>query len=116
MIPLIPPLLVNNNSRTDFKEKASLFNGFFSKQCIPAANDSTLRSLLENLNETLSSFEITESVIGKIFKKVNVNKAHGHDKISIWIIWISHMQTTWSNFEELSQLYYFPNVWKKEIK
>ena len=63
-----------------------------------AANDSTLRSLHENLNETLPSFEITDSVIGKIFRTVNMNKAHGHDEISIWIMWISHMQTTWSNF------------------
>ena len=82
-IPLIPPLLVNNSFVTDFKEKANLFNEFFCKQFIPVANDSTLPTLLETPNETLSSLEVIASDIKKITKALKVNKAYGHDKISI---------------------------------
>ena len=32
-IPLIPPLFHGNRFITDFKEKAELFNSFFSNQC-----------------------------------------------------------------------------------
>ena len=45
-IPVIPPILVGNNFN-NFKEKAYLFNEFFSKQYIQADNDSTLPPLLE---------------------------------------------------------------------
>ena len=82
-IPLIPPLLVNNSFVTDFKEKANLFNEFFCKQCTAVANDSTLPTLLETPNESLSPLEIIASDIGKIIKALKVNKAHGHYEISI---------------------------------
>ena len=32
-IPVIPPLIHENQFITDFKEKALLLNSFFSKQC-----------------------------------------------------------------------------------
>ena len=50
---------------------------------LPVANDSTLPTLLENPNETLSSLEIIASDIGKIIKALKLNKAHGHDEIPI---------------------------------
>ena len=81
-IPQIPPLLVNNSFVTDFKGKANLFNQFFHKQCTPVANDSTLPTLLETPNEALSSLEIIAN-IGKIIKALKLNKAHGHNEISI---------------------------------
>ena len=84
--PLMPQLLVNNSFVIDFKEKANLFSEFFWKQCTPVANDSTLPTLLEISNETLSSLEVTASDIGKIIKALKVNKAHGHDEISIRIL------------------------------
>ena len=60
-----------------------ILNEFFSKKCTPVANDSTLPQLLETPNETLSSLEIIANDIGNIIKALNVNKAHGHDEISI---------------------------------
>ena len=77
-IPLIPLPLINNSFVTDFKEKANLFNEFFCKQCTPVANDSTLLTLLETPDVTLSSLEIIASDIGNIIKALKVNKAHGH--------------------------------------
>ena len=42
IVPLIPPLLVNNKFLTDFEAKANIFNNFFSKECTPLANGSKL--------------------------------------------------------------------------
>ena len=44
---------------------------------------SVLPTLLENPNETISSFEIIVSDIGKVIKALKVNKAHGHNEIFI---------------------------------
>ena len=40
--PIIPPLLVNNNLISNFRENTNIFNDFFAQQCQPAANNSIL--------------------------------------------------------------------------
>ena len=115
-IPRIPPLLVNNSFVTDFKEKVNLFNEFFCKQCTPVANDSTLPTLLETPNETLSSIEIIASDIGKIIKALKVNKAHGHDEISIRMLKLCESAITeplYLIFKNCLSSNTFPDVWKK---
>ena len=59
---------------------------FFGKQCTPVANDTTLPTLLETPSKTLFSLEIIASDIGKIIRALKVNKAHGHNEISIMMI------------------------------
>ena len=44
-IPKIPPLLVQDKYITNCKEKATIFNNFFSAQCTPIVNNSTLPEL-----------------------------------------------------------------------
>ena len=39
---IIPPLLVNNNLMSNFREQANIFNYFFVQQCQPIANNSIL--------------------------------------------------------------------------
>ena len=52
-IPLIPPILVDNEFVTDFFVKANLFNDYFREQCRPITNSSPLHN---NQNtETLTS-------------------------------------------------------------
>ena len=42
-IPTIPPLLFNGTTRiSDFKQKANLFNSYFSSQCTPINTSSKL--------------------------------------------------------------------------
>ena len=41
-IPLIPPLIINNQLITDFQEKANYFNLYFARQCTPIENDSSI--------------------------------------------------------------------------
>ena len=43
-VPVISPILVNNKLVTNFKDKANVFNDFFSKQCQLIPNNSTLPS------------------------------------------------------------------------
>ena len=41
-IPLIPPLIINDQLITDFRLKANYFNLYFAKQCTPIENDSSI--------------------------------------------------------------------------
>ena len=81
-IPKIPPLLVHDKYITDCKEKATIFNNFFSSQCTPIANDSVLPEIRFHTISRISTFEISLTEIYKIISDLNVKKAHGPDLIS----------------------------------
>ena len=118
-VPLIPPLLVNNKFVSDFTKKANLFNDFFSFQCTPLSNESALPSCKYFLtDERLITIDFDKNDILKIIRNLNVNKAHGHDDISIRMLKICDSVVT----EPLSILFkncincgIFPNVWKMSI-
>ena len=83
----IPPLFENNEYITDFKKKAELFNSFFANQCSLINNNSELpQTLSYKTNERLYVIKITNDDILKIIAKLDPNKAHGHDKMSIRMI------------------------------
>ena len=84
---MIPLLLVNSKIVSDFTKKANIFNDFFAAQC------------------TL-----------KIIKNLNVNKAHGHDDISIRMLKVCDSEAV----EPLSLIYkncinsgIFPDIWER---
>ena len=83
-VPLIPPLNVGNKFVADFKETARLFNHFFASKCAPVTNDSSLPR-----SDVLNS---TSSIMMTYLKSLDlsINKAHGHDNISIRMIKICH--------------------------
>ena len=83
-IPIIPPLLVNDNFITNFLEKANLFNEFFSKQCQPLQNNSTLpKSNTCHTENRLNDITFDNEKLLKIIQSLDANKAHGYDGISI---------------------------------
>ena len=45
-VPRIPPLFVDGNFVTDCKEKATIFNNYFAKQCTPFQTESILPPLI----------------------------------------------------------------------
>ena len=82
----IPPLIVNDFVVSDFTTKANQFNNFFTKQCSPAVNSSTLPNFCYKTQKRISDIEIKEDDIVLIIKNVNPNKAHGWDNVSIRMI------------------------------
>ena len=86
-IAVIPPLFHNDKFVTDFKEKAEPFNSFFAKQCSLIRNKSKRHSRLHFLTDKcLSIVKFVNNDILKAIQNLNPNKAHGHDKISIWML------------------------------
>ena len=116
-IPLIRPLNVGNKLLTDFKEKARLFNKLFASKCTPITNDSSLPSLLNlNLTSNLSVINFTDDDILKIIISLNINKAHGHDDISIRMIIICDTKTSVPGCNTKTLVPgTFPDSWKKYI-
>ena len=69
------------------RKKAELFNAFYANQCSFINNNSQLPPTLPyKTNERLSPVKINNDDILKIIAKLEPNKAHGHDKISIHMI------------------------------
>ena len=82
--PRIPPIFHENKFITDFREKAELFKAFLTNQCSLIKNTSVLSTNCESLTDkSLSNITFTNNDIGKIFKDLDPNKAHGHDMINI---------------------------------
>ena len=82
-IPVIPPLLVNDNFETNFLMKANTFNDHFSSQCSLIANDSILPDMYFTTNNRLNNITFDHNNILKIIKHINPAKAHGWDGIYI---------------------------------
>ena len=75
-MPCIPPLLHNGIFIMDFKEKAELFNDFFTRQCSLVNDNSKLPSVLtKKACQSLSTVEFSTYDILKIIRNLNPNKA-----------------------------------------
>ena len=67
----------------NFKDKANIFNGFFSNQCQPIPNNSTLPSIQTfKTPNRLSTVDTDSKKILKLIQGLKYNKAHRHDGIS----------------------------------
>ena len=83
----IPPICVEQNFISNFKEKAKIFNKYFAKQCQPLENNSNLPGHITHItNNRLETVKIEENDIIEIIRKLNPKKAHGVDEISIAIL------------------------------
>ena len=116
-IPLIPPLLINDQLISDFKVKANHFNAFFSMQCTPLVNGSQIPDAVSfETNERLSSIDFSDDDIIKIIRSLDENKAHGHDDISIRLIKICDstlVKALSIIFQNCINDTTYPNIWKK---
>ena len=116
-IPLIPPLFHENRFITDFKEKAELFNSFFSNQCSLLKNCSKLPTNLRYVTDKrLRTINFTTDNIEKIIVSLNPNKAHGHDNISIRMLKIcgnTICKPLELIFKQALTTGVFPSEWKK---
>ena len=66
-MPIMPPLFDENRCNTDFKEKAQLFNIFFSKQCSFIPNNISFPDYIKYIDDKLlSTVTFSARDIGKI--------------------------------------------------
>ena len=79
----IPPLLENNIFVTIFLEKATIFKNYFADICRPIDNGSFLPAPSYTTVHRLSDVVFSEVDIAKVISKLNANKAHGVDQVSI---------------------------------
>ena len=116
-MPIIPPLLRNDKFVIDIQTKANIFNKFFAEQCTPLKNDSALPKSQTFLTQSrLCSLDIKEDEILKIILALNINKARGHDDISIKMIKIcdkSLVKPLPLLFDYSIKNSCYPDIWKK---
>ena len=111
------PIFHNNKFVTVFSKKADLFNSFFAKQCSIIENNSVLPSSTNPITDQyLANIEFTKDDIKRIICKLDPNKAHGHDMISICILKMSGDTITeplFKIFKNCLKYGIFPDDWKK---
>ena len=116
-IPLIPPLLVDNNFVTDIQTKANIFNKFFAQQCTPLENSNVLPVNQKFLTQSrLNSIDINENEVLNIIRALNIHKAHGYDDISIRMIKMcdkSLLKPLTLLFENSIKSFCYPDIWKR---
>ena len=116
-IPIIPPILKECKLESDFKIKASYFNSFFASQCTPLVNNSKLPDKTAyNSAVGLTSIKFDNNDILKIIRSLNINKAHGHDGISVGMIKMrdeSLVQPLSLIFRGCIDTGVYPDTWKK---
>ena len=109
--------MIDDKFVTDIQAKANIFNKFFADQCTPLKNNSMLpTNQLFMTQARLRSLDFNEGEILKIIRALNINKAHGHDDISIGMIKISDeslLKPLFILFKNSLKLSYYPDIWKK---
>ena len=116
-IPVIPLLLINNELISDFKMKANYFNSFFASLCTPLNNNNKVPGSQTCITDSkLSSLQFEDKDIIEIIRSLDINKAHGHDDISVWLLKICDLAI----IKPLSIIFRncinhstFPDLWKK---
>ena len=116
-IHLIPLLLIDDKFVTDIQAKANIFNMLFVDQCTPLKNNSVLPTKQLFLTQArLGTLDFNEGEILKIIRVLNINKARGHDDISIRMIKIydeSLLKPFFILFKNSLKLPFYPHIWKK---
>ena len=73
--PKIPPILINNTFVVNCKEKANEFISYFSDQCKPLINNSSLPNLYYITNERLNHLPFTTDDILSQIRSLNIHKS-----------------------------------------
>ena len=111
----IPPLFENGKYVSNFKEKSTVLNNYFAAQCRPFEIESELPILTPLTNNMLNSVFISEEAIVDIINKLNKNKAHGYDGISIPMLKICPLEIARPLcliFKKCIESGTFPLTWK----
>ena len=113
--PRIPPFLINNIYVTNCKSKASELNRFFSNQCKPLNNGSSLPCFSYLTDKRLTNITVTDNEILSLIRGLNPSKAHGCDDVSARMITIcgdSLVLPLTLIFNNILKTGIYPNSWK----
>ena len=111
----IPPILVKNVFIMNCREKAKLFNDFFSKQCTPIFNSSVLPTINFLTDKRIDDISIQSDEIIRLIRNLNPNKATGSDGISGQMLLLCDdsvvlpLKIIFQNILETST---YPDMWK----
>ena len=79
--------MIDDKFVSDIQTKTNIFNKFFADQCQPSNNASDLPTNQIFLTQSrLGPLDFNEGELLQIIRALNINKAHGHDDISIRMI------------------------------
>ena len=113
----IPPLIESDKYISNFKEKSDIFNNYFAIQCRPLETDSVLPDNLPlRTPNSLPYININKTKIIEIIDKLNSNKAHGFDGLSIAMLKLCSIEVStplFLIFKACMDSGTFPSQWKK---
>ena len=78
--------MIDDKFVNDIQTKTNIFNNFFADQCQPLNNASDLPTISIPTQSRLWSLDFNEGELLQITRILNINKARGHDDISIRMI------------------------------
>ena len=114
--PKIPPLLGNDGFLFNAKEKAEEFIKYFSKQCKPLVNDSSLPDFNYLTDERLDDIPFHNEDIIVLIRRLNKNKSSGPDEISARMLMIcdeSIVRPLKLIFSTVLRTGIYPDLWKE---
>ena len=113
--PKVPPLIVNNVFILNCREKAIIFNEFFSNQCKLIINNSVLPTFNFLTNNRIDKISIHSSEIISLIRNLNINKASGADGISGQMLLLCDYSVVLPLkiiFENIVSSSLYPDMWK----
>ena len=116
VIPVIPPLKINNIFVSDFQQKADEFNNYFSELCTQIANASVLPAFNLLTDKKLNLCDFSEETIFLILSKLNISKSHGCDGLSAQMLKVSARSISKPLaiiFKNCLEKGIFPEIWKQ---
>ena len=108
--------MVDNNFITDIKTKVN-FRYVFCRAMYTLKIDSVFSINQMFLTQSrLGTLDFNENATLKIIRALNINKAHGHDDISIKMIQICDrtlLKPLIISFQNSVKYSYYPDIWKR---
>ena len=111
----IPPILDDGKIISDFRQKCTIFNDYFAKQCTLNVTPSVLPPVKMLTEFRLSQITTSEDKIKTIILNLNSKKAHGCDEISIAMLKLcapAVAKPLNMIFDKCLSEGTFPNAWK----
>ena len=114
-IPCLPPIFPYNKFVTDSSKKEPISLILFQQNSLQLLKIPVFPSSTNHITDQyLSNIEFTKDDIKRIICKLDPNKAHGHDRVSIRILKMSGDAIIESVFKIFKNLEFFQITGKKE--